>query len=88
MSIIHRLMNAGIIGDDSIKATKQLNTLQLDTDFKFGLIKALNGTIIEISTFKSNPNGPDWTHEAYIVKDGETPADAMATLMIMKGLAK
>jgi len=53
---------------------------------KFGVIQALNGKIIEISTYKPNHNGPDWTHQCYIVKDGETLAEAMATVIMMKGL--
>lgn len=62
------------------------NELRTDTDVKFGVIQALNGKIIEISTYKPNHNGPDWTHQCYIVKDGETLAEAMATVITMKGL--
>jgi len=62
------------------------NELRSDTDVKFGVIQALNGKIIEISTYKPNHNGPDWKHECYIVKDGETLAEAMATVITMKGL--
>jgi len=62
------------------------NELRSDTDVKFGVIQALNGKIIEISTYKPNHNGPDWTHQCYIVKDGETLAEAMATVITMKGL--
>ena len=69
-------------------SNRQLNTLQSDTEVKFGVIEALNGKIIEISTYKSNPTGPDWTHQAYIVRDGETLAEAMATVVIRKGLER
>ena len=62
------------------------NELRSDTDVKFGVIQALNGKIIEISTYKPNHNGPDWTHQCYIVKDEETLAEAMATVITMKGL--
>ena len=62
------------------------NELRTDTNVKFGVIQALNGKIIEISTYKPNHNGPDWTHQCYIVKDGETLAEAMATVITMKGL--
>ena len=64
------------------------NNLRSDTNVKFGVIHALNGKIIEISTYKPNHNGPDWTHECYIVKDGETLAEAMAVVIMMKGLER
>jgi hypothetical protein len=77
-----------IMGEQSQGAltTRSPSDLRSESDVKFGVIQALNGKIIEISTYKHNPNGPDWTHQCYIVKDGETLAEAMATVMMMKGL--
>ena len=77
-----------IMGEQSqgILATRSPSELRAESDVKFGVINALNGKIIEISTYKHNPNGPDWTHQCYIVKDEETLAEAMATVITLKGL--
>jgi len=75
----------GIETQDAVIARRP-NELRTDTNVKFGVIQALNGKIIEISTYKPNHNGPDWTHQCYIVKDEETLAEAMATVITMKGL--
>jgi hypothetical protein len=84
---VRSIIDGGTLGSPE-KSNQQLNTLQSESEVKIGVIEALNGKIIEISTYKSNPNGPDWTHQAYIVRDGETLAEAMATVIIMKGLER
>ncbi len=55
------------------------------------LVPAVNGRLLEVSTKKSNPmhHGHfDWEHEMFIVEEGQTLSQAIAMVMIMKGLEK
>jgi hypothetical protein len=52
----------------------------------FGMIKAANGRIIKVSTYKPQSRGPDWHHELYIVKDDEKIPDVIARIMAIKAL--
>lgn len=52
---------------------------------RFSLVEALNGRLIEVSTFKHNPHGPDWTTQLYIMREDESVGDAINTLMVLKG---
>jgi hypothetical protein len=57
-----------------------------DSKLRLGFIKAMNGTIVEVSTHKHNPHGPDWKHELYIVRDGESLNDAIKVILATKAL--
>jgi hypothetical protein len=57
-----------------------------DSKLRLGFIKAMNGTIVEVSTHKHNPHGPDWKHELYIVRDGENLNDAIKVILATKAL--
>jgi hypothetical protein len=55
------------------------------------MVPAVNGRLLEVSTKKSNPmhHGHfDWEHEMFIVEEGQTLSQAIAMVMIMKGLEK
>ena len=55
------------------------------------LIAAANGRLLEVSTKKQNPmhhNHYDWEHEMFIVEEGQTLSQAIAMVMLMKGLEK
>ena len=54
--------------------------------FRLGVIAAANGRILEMSTFKRNPNGPDWTSELFIVPDDQTLAECISTILTVKGI--
>jgi hypothetical protein len=54
--------------------------------FRLGLIAASNGRILEMSTFKRNPHGPDWTSELFIVPEDQTLAQCITTILTVKGL--
>jgi hypothetical protein len=45
------------------------------------LVKAINGNLIEVWTRPSPQH--DWRAEVYIVKDDETMADAIATVLLI-----
>jgi hypothetical protein len=57
-----------------------------DSRLRLGFIKAMNGTIIEVSSHKQNPHGPDWKHELYIVREGESLGDAIKVILATKAL--
>lgn len=57
-----------------------------ESKLRLGFIKAMNGTIVEVSTHKHNPHGPDWKHELYIVRDGENLNDAIKVILATKAL--
>jgi hypothetical protein len=52
----------------------------------FTILKAENGRIIKVSTYKPQQRGPDWTHELHIVKDDEKIPDVIARIMAIKAL--
>lgn len=54
--------------------------------FRLGLIPASNGRILEMSTYKRNPHGPDWTSELFIVPEDQTLAQCVTTILTVKGL--
>jgi hypothetical protein len=54
--------------------------------FRIGVVAAANGRLLEISTYKHNPNGPDWTNELFIVPDDQTLAQSITTILTLKGL--
>lgn len=54
--------------------------------FRLGVINAANGRILEMSTFKRNNHGPDWTSELFIVPDDQTLAECISTILTIKGL--
>ena len=47
------------------------------------MVKAINGDLIEVFSRKSHQH--DWEAEVYIVKDGESLVDAVATLLVVTG---
>jgi hypothetical protein len=54
--------------------------------FRLGVIAASNGRILEMSTYKRNPHGPDWTSELFIVPEDQTLAECISTILTVKGL--
>jgi hypothetical protein len=75
-----KMMQAKISIDSESTSTAAESKLRL------GFIKAMNGTIVEVSTHKHNPHGPDWKHELYIVRDGESLNDAIKVILATKAL--
>lgn len=63
-------------------------TTSVEAKLRLGIVKAINGTVIEVSTHKHNPHGPDWKHEMYIVRDGEDIAEALRVVLALKALEK
>jgi hypothetical protein len=79
------------------KACKESAVLRSDSDHStvpevmVKMVPAVNGRLLEVSTKKSNPmhHGHfDWEHEMFIVEEGQTLSQAIAMVMIMKGLER
>ena len=54
---------------------------------RIGVMEAMNGKLLEVSTYKPNPRGPDWT-TSYWIMDERPLTEQLATVLIMKGLDK
>lgn len=52
---------------------------------RFEIIDAINGRIIKMGVYKPNPHGPDWAFMLYVLNRDESVADAINTLMVLKG---
>jgi hypothetical protein len=56
---------------------------------RIGVIEALNGRILEVSTaIPNNHNHYDWKTEMYVVPEDQKLSAAVSTVMLMKGLEK
>lgn len=53
---------------------------------RIGILKAMNGRVLEVSTYKPNPHGPDWSSEMFIVPEGQNLSEALTMLLALKGL--
>lgn len=53
---------------------------------RLGVINAMNGKAIEISTFKHNPHGPDWTSQLFLVPEHQTLAEAITMVLVLKNI--
>lgn len=81
------------LGVNETKGPKVSNPIEIASDgmeaqakIRFGIIKAMNGSLIEVATYKHNPHGPDWKHEVYIVRENETLSDAIKVILATKAL--
>jgi hypothetical protein len=65
-----------------------LESTAVQPHVRMGALTVMNGKLLEVSTYKRNPNGPDWTTDYYILSPEQTLADQIAVVMTMKGLEK
>jgi hypothetical protein len=54
--------------------------------YRLTLVKAMNGRMLEVGVYKSNPHGPDWKFELYIIDANERVSDAVAKVLAIKAL--
>lgn len=54
--------------------------------YRLTLVKAMNGRMLEVGVYKSNPHGPDWKYELYIIDNDERVSDAVAKVLAIKAL--
>lgn len=56
--------------------------LEQPADRTVSLYTARNGKILQVGVYKPNPRGADWTYYYYLVADGESVADAVASQLV------
>lgn len=67
--------------------TSETPTLQHNgPSWRISVLKAANGRIIELGTFKPNPTGPDWTYTYYLVQEDERMSTAIERVLAIKNL--
>jgi len=89
--LINRVIQWALRENDTLGMTPQVSrceSVRSDStpSFRIGVMKAMNGRILEVSTYKPNNHGPDWTSEMFIVPEDQTLTQALTTLLILKGL--
>jgi len=65
-----------------------LESTAVQPHVRMGALTVMNGKLLEVSTYKRNPNGPDWTTDYYIIDPEQKLAEQIAVVMVMKGLEK
>lgn len=81
-----------MLSDDRVEVAPSLinrttNSIEEEAaQLTFAIVKAMNGRIIKVSSYKPQQRGSDWTHELYIVKDEEKIPDVIARIMAIKAL--
>lgn len=72
------------------RAIETVDTSELNENgtVRITLIPATNGKILSISTFKRNPNGPDWTSKYILVPAGEDVAGLIATHLVASAMTQ
>jgi hypothetical protein len=74
------------LGSPVVLKTADHNTTP---QMRIGFIDAMNGRILEINTaIPNNHNHYDWKTEMYVVPEGQKLSEAIAVVMLMKGLEK
>lgn len=53
---------------------------------RLGIIKAMNSRILEISTYDERSG--DWVYEFFVVQEEQKISEAIAMVLLMKGLDK
>ena len=54
---------------------------------RFGILNVMNGKLLEVSTYKANSRGPDWT-TTYWIMDDRPLAEQIGMVIALKGLEK
>lgn len=54
---------------------------------KVGVVDVMNGKLLEVTSYKQNSRGPDWTTTYWIMNDSPL-AEQIATVIALKGLEK
>ncbi len=67
-------------------ALAEVSQSQTVPSLRIGVMKAMNGRLLELSTYKPNPHGPDWTTELFIVPEDQTLGQALTMVLTLKGI--
>lgn len=89
MNWLRRAVRSWLNGDLFVKQTVEAQGFERNDGqptYRVSVIKAVNGTVLELGVFKRNPHGPDWTHELYIVGENERISAAIERVLVIKKL--
>jgi len=79
-----------VLRDEDSDRPKLASATSFDQDaqakFRLGVVHAMNGRLLEVSTYKHNPHGPDWTTELFIVPEDQTLAQSITTILTLKSV--
>ena len=88
--LLRNLIRWALRDEDSDRPTKLGLVTSSDHEtrakFRLGVIHASNGRLLEVSTYKPNPHGPDWATELFIVPDDQTLAQSIVTILTLKSI--
>jgi hypothetical protein len=65
-----------------------LESTAVQPHVRMGALTVMNGKLLEVSTYKRNPNGPDWTTDYWILTEDQPLSEQIAVVMKLKGLEK
>jgi hypothetical protein len=60
---------------------------KLTPTVRVGVMDAMNGKLLEVSSYKQNSRGPDWT-TTYWIMDDRPLAEQIGMVIALKGLEK
>jgi hypothetical protein len=83
---IRRWLNADLKKPVLVAASQPEPQRESTATCRVSVLKALNGRVLEVGTYKPNTRGPDWTFELFIVPENATIASAITTVFAMKAL--
>ena len=82
--LMYETPSPGLVSRESDLADRVTGSGQ--PTYRLTLVKAMNGRMLEVGVYKSNPHGPDWKYELYIIDNDERVADAIAKVLAIKSL--
>jgi len=86
--LLKRFIRWVMDSDDRIRPLTVAEATQSQSapSFRIGVVKAMNGRLLELSTFKPNPHGPDWSTELFIVPEDQNLGQAITMVLTLKGV--
>lgn len=85
-NLFRRMLGIPELGGEIKISSVSSHPADKEAQIRIGLLSAINGRILEVSSYKPNPHGPDWTTQFYIIEPEQKISDAIATVLLMKGL--
>ncbi len=79
-----------LLGQDETESDGEpYSSHNVNAKIRIHLHKAINGKVIEVHSYNPKPHSheSDWDSEFYLVPEGESLHNAVATVLTMKGLA-
>ena len=90
--MIQRMLNKFIRWALSANDEPQAPSSTAVPTIRIGLVNGLNGRLLEVASPVPNKNSKqhlftdDWTYEFFVVAEGQKVSDAIAMVMLLKGI--